>query len=346
MWNTASTEPGSHRRPNQAGAHRIRNDAGRRPDRHYPISEILHIPDLPAPRKAAPASGWRRLVYAASLHGINAGESRIEQHYRALRDQIRQRMHKHLVIGVVSGKGGVGKTTMTTCIGGIFRECRSDNVVAIDAAPGFGTLADRIDTGSPDGYTEIIAKIDVRGYTDIREHLGHNNIGLDVLSGNQTSDQPRPLVPSMLNEALARLRRTHQIVLIDTSDNLEHPVMKAVFNSCDALIFVSGLTGDTSLPVARSIDLLRSMHYDELLARSMVILNNSRNYATPMARRYLTELFTEAEIRAEYMPYDSHLAKGGIIDTQNDLSPQSRLRLFEMAATLADQHVRKADRLN
>lgn len=255
-------------------------------------------------------------------------------------------MHRHLVIGVVSGKGGVGKTTLTTCIGGIFRECRSDNVVAIDAAPGFGTLADRIDAGSPDGYADIIAKTPVAGYTDIREHLGHNNIGLDVLSGNQTSDQPRPLVPSMLTEALTRLRRTHQIVLIDTSDNLDHPVMKAVFNSCDALIFVSGLTGDTSLPVARSIDVLRSMAYDELLSRSMVILNNSRNHTNPLARSYLIDLFTEAEIRAEYMPYDPYLAKGGIIDTQNELRPQSRLRLYEIAATLAEQHVRKSSRLN
>ncbi len=345
-WDAAGTERGSHRRPNRAGAHRIGNEAGRRPRRYYPISEILHMPDLPEPRKAVPASGWRRFVYAASFHGINAGESPLEQHFRALRDQIGQRMHKNLVIGVVSGKGGVGKTTMTTCIGGIFRECRSDNVVAIDATPGFGTLADRIDTRSPDGYTEIITKIDVRGYTDIREHLGHNNIGLDVLSGNRTSDQPRPLFPSMLNEAVARLRRTHQVVLIDTSDNLEHAVMKAVFNTCDALIFVSGLTGDTALPVARSIDLLRAMDYDDLLARSMVILNNSRNHATPNARRYLTDLFTEAEIHAEYMPYDSHLAQGGIIDTQNGLRPQSRLRLFEIAAMLADQHVRKADRLN
>ncbi|BBY34520.1 membrane protein [Mycolicibacter minnesotensis] len=345
-WSTPSTEPGSHRHSNQSGTRRNRSEAGRRSQRYYPISEILHIPDPPAPRKPAPASGWRKLVYEASFHGINAGESRIEQHYRSLREQIRQHMHRHLVIGVVSGKGGVGKTTLTTCIGGIFRECRSDNVVAIDAAPGFGTLADRIDAGSPDGYADIIAKTPVAGYTDIREHLGHNNIGLDVLSGNQTSDQPRPLVPSMLTEALTRLRRTHQIVLIDTSDNLDHPVMKAVFNSCDALIFVSGLTGDSSMPVARSIDVLRSMAYDELLSRSMVILNNSRNHTNPLARSYLIDLFTEAEIRAEYMPYDPYLAKGGIIDTQNELRPQSRLRLYEIAATLAEQHIRKSSRLN
>lgn len=255
-------------------------------------------------------------------------------------------MRDHLVVGVVSGKGGVGKTTMATCIGGIFRECRPDHVVAVDATPGFGTLADRIDNGSPDGYAGIITKTDVQGYTDIREHLGQNTIGLNVLSGNQTSDQPRPLVPSMLTEALARLCRTHQIVLIDTSDNLGHPVMKAVLASCDALVFVCGLTGDTSLPVARSIDLLRSMDYDDLLASSMVILNDSRNRANPNTRRYLTDLFTEAEIHSEYMPYDPHLAKGGIIDTKHGLRPQNRLRLFEIAAALADLHMHKASRPN
>ncbi|WP_046320350.1 MinD/ParA family protein [Mycobacterium sp. UM_Kg1] len=322
------------------------NEVIRRPQRHYPISEILHIPDPPGPRKPAPASGWRRLVYAASFGSVNVGESRIEQRFRALRDQIRHSMPQHLVIGVVSGKGGVGKTTLTACIGGIIRECLSDNVVAIDAAPGFGTLADRIDSSAPDGYTDIISKTAVAGYTDIREHLGQNNIGLDVLSGNQTSDQPRPLVPSMLNDALDRLCRTHQIVLIDTADNLEHPVMRAVFDSCDALLFVSGLTGDTAMPVARSIDLLRAMDYNDLLSRSMVILNNSRKHATENARHYLIDLFTEAEIHAEYMPYDPHLAKGGIIDTQFALSSQSRLRLFEITAALAQQNVRRADRLS
>ncbi|WP_419179251.1 MinD/ParA family ATP-binding protein [Mycolicibacter engbaekii] len=345
-WSTPSMERGSHRRPHQVGAHRIGNEAIRRPPRYYPISEILHIPDPPAPRKPAPASGWRRLVYEASFRGINVGESRVEQRFRALRDQIRRNMPKHLVVGVVSGKGGVGKTTLTTCIGGILRECRSDNVVAIDAAPGFGTLADRIDSSAPDGYTEIISKTAVAGYTDIREHLGQNNIGLDVLSGNQTSDQPRPLVPSMLNDALDRLCRTHQIVLIDTSDNLEHPVMRAVFDSCDALVFVSGLTGDTAMPVARAIDLLRAMDYHDLLARSIVILNNSRKHATANARDYLTDLFIEAEIHAEYMPYDPHLAKGGIIDTQYALRPQNRLRLFEITAALADHNARRADRLS
>ena len=75
---------------------------------------------------------------------------------------------------------------------------------------------------------------------------------VDVLAGNRTSDQPRPLAPAMFSGALSRLRRSHNIILVDTSDDLEHPVMKAVLDACDSLVFVSGLTADTSLPVTSS----------------------------------------------------------------------------------------------
>ena len=137
---------------------------------------------------------------------------------------------------VISGKGGVGKTTMTACLGGVFRECRPDNVVAIDAVPGFGTLAGRIDESPPGDYAAVLNDIDVQGYADIREHLGQNAVGLDVLAGNRASDQPRPLVPAMFSGVLSRLRRTHNVILVDTSDDLEHPVMTAVLDSCDTLV--------------------------------------------------------------------------------------------------------------
>lgn len=308
------------------------------------VSGTLRISDLVSPRKIPPGSGWRRLVYNLSFKSVNPGESPAERHYRELRERVRRHIRKQYVIAFVSGKGGVGKTTMTACVGGVFRECRPENVVAIDAAPGFGTLAGRIDEAPPGDYAAVLSDTDVQGYADIREHLGQNNIGLDVLAGNRASDQPRPLVPAMFSGVLSRLRRTHNVILIDTSDDLEHPVMKAVLDSCDALVFVSGLTADTSLPVTRSIDLLRSMGYHELVSRSMVILNDSRNGYDKDARDYLTERFSQSGATVEFMPYDAHLAKGGIIDTAHELHKKTRLRLFEITAALADKYVPDADR--
>ncbi|HEX7322667.1 MAG TPA: MinD/ParA family protein [Mycobacterium sp.] len=312
--------------------------------RHDSVSGTLRISDMVAPRKIPPGSGWRKFLYAISFHGINLGESPAERHYRELQDRIRRHIRKQFVIGVVSGKGGVGKTTMTACIGAAFRECRPENVVAIDAAPGFGTLAGRIDETPPGDYAAVLNDTDVQGYADIREHLGQNSLGLDVLAGNRASDQPRPLVPAMFSGVLSRLRRTHTVIVVDTSDDLEHPVMKTVFDACDTLVFVSGLTADTSLPVTRSIDLLRAMGYHDLVSRSMVILNDSRNKYDPEARKYLTERFTQSGATVEFMPYDAHLARGGIIDTQHELQKRTRLRLFEITAALADRYVPDADR--
>ena len=308
------------------------------------VSGTLRISDMVTPRKIPPGSGWRRFLYRISLKTINPGESPAERHYRELRERIRRHIRKQYVIAVVSGKGGVGKTTVTACIGGVFRECRPENVVAVDAVPGFGTLAGRIDESPPGDYSAVLNDVDVQGYADIREHLGQNNVGLDVLSGNRVSDQPRPLVPAMFTGVLSRLRRTHNVILIDTADDLEHPVMKTVLDSCDTLVFVSGLTADTSLPVTRAIDLLRSMGYHELVSRSMVILTDIRQGHDKDAKAYLTEKFSRSGATVEYLPNDPHLAKGGIIDIQNELAKKTRLRLFEIVAALADKYVPEADR--
>ncbi len=116
------------------------------------VSDTMRITDLAAPRKIPPGTGWRKFVYSVSFHKINPGESPRERHYRNLQGRIRRHIRRQYVITVVSGKGGVGVTTMAACIGGVFRECRPENVIAIDAVPSFGTLADRIDE-SPPGIT-------------------------------------------------------------------------------------------------------------------------------------------------------------------------------------------------
>ncbi|OIN82213.1 hypothetical protein BMG05_03565 [Mycobacterium malmoense] len=302
----------------------------------------MRITDLAAPRKIPPGSGWRKFIYNISFHKINLGESPGERHYRELRARIRRHIRRQFVITLVSGKGGVGVTTMTACIGGVFRECRPTNVIAIDAVPGFGTLADRIDESPPGDYTAIINDTDVQGYADIREHLGQNVVGLDVLAGNRTSDQPRPLVPAMFAGVLARLRRTHNVMVVDTAPDLEHPVMKTVLENTDTLVFVSGITADRSRPVLRAIDFLSAQGYHELVSHSTVIINHTGSAVDKDALAYLTERFTKVGATVEVMPFDPHLAKGGIIDTVHELRKKSRLRLFEITAGLADKYVPEA----
>ncbi|MGH9207858.1 MAG: MinD/ParA family ATP-binding protein, partial [Acidimicrobiales bacterium] len=147
----------------EQGRQTPRRAAGPRPQHPDSVSGTLRISDMVAPRKIPPGSGWRKFLYGVSFHTINIGESPGERHYRELQGRIRRHIRKQYVVGVVSGKGGVGKTTMTACLGAVFRECRPENVVAIDAAPGFGTLAGRIDESPPGDYTAVLNDTDVQG---------------------------------------------------------------------------------------------------------------------------------------------------------------------------------------
>lgn len=73
-------------------------------------------------------------------------------------------------------------------------------------------------------------------------------------------------------QCLSRLRRTHTVIVIDTSPDLEHDVMKAVLQSTDTLVFVSGITADRSRPVLRAVDYLRAQGYHELVSMQVLAI--------------------------------------------------------------------------
>lgn len=69
----------------------------------------------------------------------------------------------------------------------------------------------------------------------------------------------------------------------------------------------------------RAVDYLRSQGYHELVSRSTVIVNHTDQITDKDALAYLTERFTKVGATVEALPFDPHLAKGGIIDTVHEL---------------------------
>src|SRR5262245_9596846 len=110
-----------------------------KPGEQLPTNDEL---GLIRPRRA-PQRGWRKLVHRASGGVINPGESRQDIFENALIDRVNQPAHGDYSIAVLSMKGGVGKTTVTVGLGVTFAGLRGDRVIAFDANPDFGTLAQR-----------------------------------------------------------------------------------------------------------------------------------------------------------------------------------------------------------
>jgi MinD-like ATPase involved in chromosome partitioning or flagellar assembly len=78
------------------------------------------------------------------------------------------------------------------------------------------------------------------------------------------------------------------------------------------------------------------------VSHSTVIINHTNSTVDRDALAYLTERFSKVGATVEVMPFDPHLAKGGIIDTVHELKKKTRLRLFEISAGLADKYVPEA----
>ena len=75
-----------------------------------------------------------------------------------------------------------------------------------------------------------------------------------------------------------------------------------------------------------------------------MIINHTDQITDKDALAYLTERFSKVGATVEEMPFDPHLAKGGLIDTVHELKKKTRLRLFEITAALADKYIPDAER--
>jgi Mrp family chromosome partitioning ATPase len=75
---------------------------------------------------------------------INPGESSTERRRRELTQRIQDGSVGCHRIAVISLKGGVGKTTMSVCLGAVLASVRPDRVIAVDANPDRGTLAGKV----------------------------------------------------------------------------------------------------------------------------------------------------------------------------------------------------------
>ena len=186
-------------------------------------ADRIRVDDLVPARRIPPARGWRRLVYRATFGMINPGQSPDEIRQAELEAKVRAVLRGHYKVGVM-GKGGVGKTTVSACVGSVFAELRhEDRVVAVDADTAFGKLGSRVDPKAQGSYWELASDQHLESFADIRSRVGNNAAGLFVLAGEATPARRRVLDPAIYREATSRLDRYFSISIIDCSSTMDAP---------------------------------------------------------------------------------------------------------------------------
>jgi MinD-like ATPase involved in chromosome partitioning or flagellar assembly len=302
--------------------------------------DLLTADRLLDPRQISrpePEGLWQQLVYSVSRHRINLGDGR---RARARKD-LDRRISAPLAgeprfVPVLSRKGGVGKTTITSLLGMALADARDDRVIAVDANPDRGTLADRVGRANGRTVRDLVrAHDDVTGYGDVSSIVARDVTRLDVLA----SDSDPRVSEAFSDEDYRRVADVaahyYSIVLTDTGTGIVHSVMEATLKLSDALVVVAGLSVDEARLASETLTWLETNGYADRVRNAVVVLNNARPGA-PLVRESELEAHFRTRVRSVIrMPYDAHVAAGSAIAFR-DLQPATRQAARELAAAVVE----------
>ncbi|GDY29450.1 MinD/ParA family ATP-binding protein [Gandjariella thermophila] len=287
-------------------------------------------------QKRPPQSGWRRAVYVATGHLVNLGESPADLRRRDLIARINQPLRGCYRIAMLSLKGGVGKTTTTASLGATFASLRGDRVIAVDANPDRGTLAQKIPLETTATVRHLLRDAKrITRYSDVRAYTSQGPSRLEVLASEQDPAVSEAFSEDDYRRTVALLEHFYNIVLTDCGTGLMHSAMKGVLDLADSLIIVSSGSVDGARSASATVDWLDAHGYRDLVSRSVAVINSVRPRSGKVNLDRLAEHFA-ARCRAVCrVPFDPHLEEGAEIELDR-LAPATRLALLELAATVAD----------
>lgn len=286
--------------------------------------------------KRIPKSGWRKALYLFSGKLINPGESPAERRQRELVAQVNQPLRGCFRIAMMSLKGGVGKTTITTTLGSTFASLRGDRVIAVDANPDRGTLSQKIPIETTATVRHLLRDADkVTRYSDVRAYTSQGASRLEILASEQDPAVSEAFSETDYLRVVSLLEHYYNIVLTDCGTGLMHSAMKGVLDSADALVVVSSSSVDGATSASATIDWLEAHGYGDLVKRSIVAINSVRPKAGSVDLDKLAAHFGARARAVCQIPFDPHLEEGAEIELDR-LQPGTRLALLELAAAMAD----------
>ncbi|WRH26431.1 hypothetical protein GC088_06270 [Arthrobacter sp. JZ12] len=285
-----------------------------------------------------PVGGWRLWLYKATFGYVNLGDSDAIRIRRALEHRVSVRLGERTrYVPVLSRKGGVGKTTVTTLLGMALADLREDRIIAMDANPDRGTLSDRSPGRADFTARQLVQnRFMVDSFAQLSSYVARDGSRLHVLASDTD-----PAIAQAFDDADYRavtdiLGRYYSIVLTDSGTGMVHSVMKGTLEKADAVVLVSGGSVDEARLASETLSWLEAHGRHDLVEKAIVVVNMSSGNRTEVNVDEIEEHFRSRVNTVVRIPYDRHLAEGSRIELAK-LQPKTQDAVIELAALVVDQ---------
>jgi len=293
-------------------------------------------------RSITPEGFWQRFLYETTFHLVNVGDSRAARERKALDRRIATPFEQGTrFVPVLTRKGGVGKTTVTTLLGMAMAEVRDDRVIAIDANPDRGTLAERVPKSTGATVRDVVnLAAGISGFTDFSELVSKDATRLHVLASDTDPLLSEAFDEDDYNVVADQAARFYSIVLTDCGTGVVHSVMKPILERSDGLVIISGGSIDEARLASETLTWLEANGFGDLVKNSIVALNTATQGTNVVKLDEIEQHFMSRVRDVVRIPYDPDLAAGSVIDWQR-LDPYTRESARELAALVVEGMVER-----
>ncbi len=260
---------------------------------------------------------------------------------------IRRDLGGSKVLAFANPKGGVHKTTATVLAAATIGSVRGRGVLAWDDNELRGTLGLR--AGSARHARTIrhliadLAEVEAAHGYELRErlddYLRHASDGTDdVLAGEENPRFAQRLDQFTVRRVLELLRRTHDVICVDTGNNVESPNWQTVMQAADQLVVTTVPREDAAFTADWMLDLLYETGLGDLASEAVTLLSCATPGPQPMLEE-LTQHFASRTRAVVVVPYDPALESGSNIE-HAALQPETKQAWLFASAVVLDPSTR------
>ncbi len=251
------------------------------------------------------------------------------------RDRLRIPIQRPRRIAVVGLKGGVGKTTLSVLLAGLYAQHRHQPVLLLDADPTFGSLLLRSGVAPAHSAGDLAGRGDPGDLEILLPYLAMSTPGMFVLPSGLDPGESARFDESTFVATMEVVHRHFPVTVIDCGAGLSGRLMHQLLAGSHTLVFATSPSVDGLTATYAGLQWIAERGFAPLVANSFVAVTAVPRRSTQVDLAAATRRFDGVCRGVLSVPDDPHLRSGARID-QSALAEPSRTAITRLAADVLE----------